>query len=353
MYNKANMANKKKTVKKIAKSHKTQKRQHPKHFLKVYWPYLPVIMVVIAGMLFGGVRPSSRVNQPATLAYSTEMSISALLSATNAQRASNGLGPLTLNSKLDSSAQAKANDMVSRDYWSHNTPDGQEPWIFFDSAGYSYQKAGENLAYGFSTSDATVVGWMNSPSHRANILDTSYTEVGFGFANSTNFVGSGEETIVVAHYGLPLGSTTPAPTAPTQSTPAPAPEPKTLNANNQQSQPVNETETAPEAQAEETPEEKPDEQPITTESPVPDETNSTNITRIQSITGGNAPWSALAISILGFSVVTLWIFKHVVLVKKFLLRGEQFVAHHPLIDLGVVVIVALAVYLSQSSGVVK
>jgi uncharacterized protein YkwD len=161
------MPKNRKIVKKNTKTSRSSARQHPKHFLKVYWPYIPLIAVVISGMLFGGVRPSSRVNQPATLAYSTEMGIANLLSSTNDQRASNGLGPLTINSALNSSAQSKANDMIARDYWAHNTPDGQEPWVFFDTAGYNYQKAGENLAYGFSTSNDTVIGWMNSPSHQS------------------------------------------------------------------------------------------------------------------------------------------------------------------------------------------
>lgn len=343
------MPSKRKIVKKPTKTHQKNANQHPKHFLKVYWPYIPIITVVVFGMLFGGVTPSSKIDNPATLSYSTEMSISGLLSSTNAERTGNGLSSLSLNSKLNSSAQAKANDMVSKDYWAHNTPSGQEPWVFFDSAGYNYQKAGENLAYGFSTSSATVVGWMNSASHRANILDGAYTEVGFGFANSENFVGTGQETIVVAHYGTPVAST-PAPT------PAPAPV-ASKPQSKPQSLPASETvETAPAEVAEEAPVEEPVEEEITeavnSDSPVNDDIESKNITRIQSITGGSAPWSALALSIVGFSIVVLWLVKHAVLVKRFVLRGEHFVAHHPLLDLVVVVIAAIAVYLSQAAGVV-
>jgi len=343
------MATKRKTVRKPTKSRKKVK-QHPKHFAKVYWPYIPMIAVVVAGMLFGGVNPRSNVNNPATLAYSTEMSRGGLLSGTNTQRANNGLSTLTINSKLNSSAQAKANDMVARDYWSHNSPSGEEPWVFFDAAGYAYQKAGENLAYGFNTSADTIVGWMNSPSHRANILDANYTEVGFGFANSENFVGTGNETIVVAHYAKPLNYVPPPPPpAPATSTPSSSSTPQSL--------PASETVAIAEEEPEPEPVKQPlsedrINQPITSDSPVPDDAQSTNITRIQRLTGGSAMWSALAVSAVAFVVVVIWLIKHAVLVKRFVLYGEHFVAHHPLLDLAVVIVAAIAVYLSQSSGVV-
>jgi len=336
---------KRKTAKKSSKALKRAKNQHPKHFAKVYWPYLPVIAVVIAGMIFGGVNPNQKASSPSTLAYSTEMSVSGLLSFTNQQRASNGLGPLAINSLLNSSAQAKANDMVALDYWAHTSPGGQEPWVFFDSAGYVYKKAGENLAYGFGTSNSTVIGWMNSPSHRANVLDTVYTEVGFGFANSDNFIATGQETVVVAHYAKPLVYTPPPTTSTAQPTVTPvlaaAPEPEP------------EPEPAPEPEPE--PEPFPASrinQPVTSDTPVPDDMESTNITRLQNLTKGSAPWSALVLSISAFTVVGAWLLKHAVLTKRFLLKGEYFVAHHPLLDLVVVVYAALAVYLSQSSGVV-
>jgi uncharacterized protein YkwD len=343
-----------KKAKKVSSSRKnsTAAKQHPKHFLKVYWPYIPIIAVVVYSMLFGSVHPAARSNNPATLAYATEMGASALLSSTNAQRASNGLPPLTLNTKLNASAQAKANDMVSRDYWAHNSPDGKEPWVFIDAAGYSYQKAGENLAYGFLTSEATVIGWMNSPSHRANILDSSYSEVGFGFVNAENFISTGNETIVVAHYGLPLSSTVTPP--PTSTNPTPVAAATTPTKTKQESV---DTTTSPVA---ETTEIEPKSEgpvanentPITTETPVPNTEESTNITRLQGITGGKAPWSALAISIISFIAVTIWLIKHAVLVKRYALQGEHFVAHHPIFDIIVVAIVAVAVYFSQFSGVV-
>jgi uncharacterized protein YkwD len=337
---------------------KPPKKHLTKTHAQVYWPYLPLLFLIIAASFFNIWKPLQP-NNPETLAYATEMSTSGLLSATNSQRASNGAGALTINSKLNAAAQAKANDMVARDYWSHNTPDGQEPWVFIDAQGYSYTKAGENLAYGFSTSNSTIIGWMNSASHRANMLDTTFTEVGFGFANSANFVGTGNETIVVAHYAKP-----PTPPAPQPAAAAPAPPastPQTAPATTQKTptaaSPV-ETEDTPappieikeDTVVESNPQEP--ELPITTDTVVPATTETKRITILQQFTGGKAPWSAVALSVMALALAGFWIFKHAITVRKIIIEGEHFVAHHPIFDVLVVSIIALAVYLSQASGVI-
>ena len=345
-----------KKTKTSTKGLRPPKKHLTKTHAKIYWPYLPLLILLVGG-LFMNIWMPLKGTSPATLAYATEMSQSGLLSATNTQRANNGAGGLSLNGQLNAAAQAKANDMVARDYWSHNTPDGQEPWVFIDAQGYGYTKAGENLAYGFSSSGATVTGWMNSPSHRANMLDTAFSEVGFGFANSANFVGDGNMTVVVAMYGAPVLGASTAPAPAPEPTPAPAAQPQT-----QPSTATNEPVAEPEPEPEPAPEEpeivlKPvsDDrynQPVNTDFPVPDEANSQQITVAQQLTGGNAPWIAIAISTGGIVLATTWLFKHYILVRRFVIEGEHFVAHHPILDLIVVTIVALAVYLSQSSGVV-
>ena len=139
------------------------------------------------------------------LSYASNMTIAELLKTTNTARSANGLQPLELSSALDTSAQLKANDMIAKGYWSHVSPDGTQPWHWFDEAGYSYGVAGENLAYGFGTGSEVSAAWMGSPAHKANILG-DYTNVGFGIASSANYEG-GENTVVVAHYGKPRGST--------------------------------------------------------------------------------------------------------------------------------------------------
>jgi uncharacterized protein YkwD len=135
------------------------------------------------------------------LAYASNMTIEDLLKSTNKSRSENNLLPLNLDRTLNTSAQLKANDMVEKNYWSHNAPDGTQPWYWFEQAGYSYSVAGENLAYGFSTGLEVEAAWMNSPSHKANILG-NYEDVGFGIASSANYQG-GKTTVVVAHYGKP------------------------------------------------------------------------------------------------------------------------------------------------------
>jgi len=301
--------------------------------LKVYWPYLPLIALVVTGLVGGvGLRPNRITPSRSVLAFATEMSHSALLASTNTERIGQNLGALTMNSRLNQAAQAKANDMAARNYWSHNTPDGQEPWVFFEGAGYVYQKAGENLAYGFDSSNAAIVGWMNSPGHRANILDSAFSEVGFGFANASNFVETGEETIVVAMYAEPqqqtgIKNTSNAP-------------PETDNATQPQASPTAQAENASTEQ-------------FTSQTLAGTETVPTRITKLQTLTGGDAPWSSLALSSLSILIVGLWLVKHAFIVKRALTSGEQFVMHHPAIDISVAAFIAVAIILSTSSGVIR
>jgi len=346
-------------AKKQTKTHskkglKPPERHSKSAALKVYWPYIPMILLLIGGVFLNIWQPLQS-NRTATLAFATEMSRSGLLSGTNSQRSSNGQSGLSLNSKLNAAAQAKAQDMVNRDYWSHVTPDGQQPWVFIDAQGYNYQKAGENLAYGFDTSNETIIGWMNSPSHRANLLDSGFSEVGFGFVNSPNFVGTGEETVVVAMYANPV--TPPAPPAP-EPTPEPiASVPQTMPSTVEQP-----AATPPEPIAEELPAEEEitlvqdtvtpvENQPTTTDTPIV-EREPQRITLAQQLTNGDAPWIAIVLSSVGFGIAIIWLVKHYVLVRRFIVEGEHFVAHHPILDLVVVSLIALAVYLTQSTGVV-
>ena len=352
----------KKQAKKVTKQKKSTQhvKKHNQQFLKVYWPYIPVIALVMFGLVFGydwrPVTSAGVYKNSGVLAYATEMSASGLLGATNMQRANNGAAALSLNSKLSSAAQAKANDMVARNYWSHKTPDGQDPWVFIDATGYAYQKAGENLAYGFDTSADTVTGWMNSPSHKANMLDTAFKEVGFGFANSASYVGTGQETIVVAMYANPSTNAAAPSQQPAvqQSTTQAAPK-TTPNATPAAQPTKQDTVVAEQPKIEEPKKVTSDQynQPVTSDSEIPDIQPTTRITRLQSITAGNAPWSATVLTGALLLVVALWIAKHAVAVKKVLVDGEQFLLHHPLLDVAVLILVGIAILLSQSSGVVK
>lgn len=140
---------------------------------------------------------------PASVAALSPMDIE---SRVNSVRQSNQLSVLKDNSILDESAQAKADDICSRNYWSHNTPDGVKPWAFIENAGYGkYIKLGENLAYGPDYLDAGtyLIYWVNSPEHFANITG-DYTEQGVGVTNCSYYQNKTNQLIIVNHFGNPL-----------------------------------------------------------------------------------------------------------------------------------------------------
>ena len=195
-----------------------QKRTN--HFMKVYKPFLPLLIITAGVLMLASVVGGPRINraspvastnqsvsEPSVLAYATGISTADLLGESNSRRATAGVGNLSINGQLTTAAQAKANDMANRNYWSHNTPDGSPPWVFISNAGYSYSKAGENLACGFNRSVEVITGWYNSPTHRDNLLHPDYKDVGFGVANADGYncgdIEASQQTIIVAMYGTP------------------------------------------------------------------------------------------------------------------------------------------------------
>ena len=97
----------------------------------------------------------------------------------NNERTQRQLPALAANSKLNAAATAKSRDMLNRDYFAHVDPDGKYVWPRIEAAGYSpYSTLGENLAMDFASAETTVTAWMNSPTHRANILNQKFKEQG-------------------------------------------------------------------------------------------------------------------------------------------------------------------------------
>ena len=119
----------------------------------------------------------------------------------NQTRQSLGLQPLVENEKLNQAAQLKAENMVQDNYFNHTSPSGVSPWFWFKQAGYNYKYAGENLAIGFFESEEVYNAWLNSPSHKANIVNPKYTEVGTAILRG---FGSGNAIIVVQEFGSQL-----------------------------------------------------------------------------------------------------------------------------------------------------
>ncbi len=128
--------------------------------------------------------------------------ISALLvDYANQDRVADQLNGLKINPKLAAAAQAKADDMAAKGYFSHTTPEGYDSWHWFRLVGYDYSYAGENLAVDFSESSDVEKAWMASPTHRENILNAHYTEIGIATAKGTY---KGHEAIfAVQMFGRP------------------------------------------------------------------------------------------------------------------------------------------------------
>ncbi|MBA3284597.1 MAG: CAP domain-containing protein, partial [Nitrosopumilus sp.] len=129
------------------------------------------------------------------------MSITKLYDLTNQEREKAGLQPLTYNDKLAQAAQQKANDMFAKNYWAHYGPNNENPWQFILGAGYDYEYAGENLAKNFLFSKGVVDAWMNSPTHKENMVRKEYTDIGFAVVNG--MLNGEETTLVVQMFGTP------------------------------------------------------------------------------------------------------------------------------------------------------
>ncbi len=145
---------------------------------------------------------SLTVLKPGILGYSSEITAQKVLAQTNAEREKLGLPLLKYNATLSQSATAKAEDMFANNYWAHNSPQGKTPWDFFRAFNYKYSVAGENLARDFYDTDSLLKAWMNSPTHRDNIVNDKYQEIGIGVVNG--LLNGVKTTLVVQHFAAPL-----------------------------------------------------------------------------------------------------------------------------------------------------
>lgn len=138
------------------------------------------------------------------LGYASSITPDQVIELTNVERGKAGLQPLTTNPLLNQAALAKANNMFANDYWAHVAPDGATPWSFIQAAGYRYSVAGENLARDFSDTPGMIEAWMNSETHRANIIHQKYTEIGVAVVNGK--LQGVETTLVVQMFGVPAAA---------------------------------------------------------------------------------------------------------------------------------------------------
>lgn len=132
------------------------------------------------------IYPGDKLNVPGkditVLSYEDEV-----IRLVNEIRVQNGLKALAKNWELCRVARYKSQDMVDRHYFSHTSPTYGSPFQMMKSFGITYRMAGENIAYGYRTPQAVVDGWMNSSGHRANILNSSYTQIGVGYVANGNY----------------------------------------------------------------------------------------------------------------------------------------------------------------------
>lgn len=153
------------------------------------------IIILLLGISFGSSFFIHKTSSGSNVASSV------LIDLTNESRIKNGEEPLRKNEKLEKAATLKGNDMVSRSYFAHESPDGITPWHWFDLAGYSFLYAGENLAINFHDSSDVEEAWLNSPKHRANILNGAFREI--GIAVVPGMYNTYETLYVVQLFGTP------------------------------------------------------------------------------------------------------------------------------------------------------
>lgn len=156
-----------------------------------------ITVIALALLVAGSVLFNS------TIALASEITPENLAYLINIQRSYYGLKPLKIDTDLSRAASLKSRDMLNRDYFEHFAY-GLAPWDFIRNAGYEYLYAGENLAMGFKTSEGTVKAWMNSPAHRANILNPDYEDMGVGVVKGTYTKTNGktvETTMVTNMFG--------------------------------------------------------------------------------------------------------------------------------------------------------
>lgn len=156
---------------------------------------ISVIAIVLLSVSAGTISYIKNNNLTATVLPAV------ILDLTNDARLLNSQKVLTRNPTLDKVAQMKAEDMARLGYFAHNSPTGVTPWHWFDQAGYYFKYAGENLAINFTESADVEKAWLDSPTHKANILNSHFTEIGIATIDAI-YQGI-PTTFVVQSFGTP------------------------------------------------------------------------------------------------------------------------------------------------------
>lgn len=185
-------------VKRVFVPHKSN--QYRPHLIRLHGVTAVLVLALMIQVVYGFVTDG----RLAVLGHISSVDTTVLVTETNEARATEELAPLTVNPTLNQAAELKANDMLANDYWAHTSPSGVTPWHWLETVDYAYAQAGENLAKNYPNASATVDAWMSSPTHRANIMNENFTEVGFAVVQGE--LDDRETDLVVAYYGAPKGS---------------------------------------------------------------------------------------------------------------------------------------------------
>lgn len=163
------------------------------HSLLIY-----VLLFVLLQLIFNLIN----FYQPGVLGINSKIAVQDIIEHTNSERQKLGLIPLRENQTLNVAAQSKAQNMFEENYWAHFAPSGKDPWGFILKAGYKFSFAGENLAKNFYTSEEVVKAWMNSASHKENIISDKYEEIGIAVVDGV--IQGQKTTLVVQMFGTPF-----------------------------------------------------------------------------------------------------------------------------------------------------
>ncbi len=166
-------------VKRVSQINRVSSKNNPEKILAIFC----VATVAISILTFGAVS-----------VHASDITIQKVINLANADRKEKGIGDLIENEKLARAAMAKTGDMIADDYFSHTAPDGTTPWRWIEKENYDYNYAGENLAMDFVSAEKMNEAWLESPTHRANILNEKYKDIGVAVKEG---IINGHETIIV------------------------------------------------------------------------------------------------------------------------------------------------------------
>lgn len=167
------------------------------HLLGGYAIGIYILLFILLQALFSIISDL----RPGILGVNSQITALEIVDKTNKEREKMGLSKLTFNTTLSQAAEAKAFNMFEENYWSHFSPSGKDPWGFINARGYKFSYAGENLARNFTSSDEVVTAWMNSPTHKENIVNSKYQDIGVAVLEGV--LDGQKTTLIVQMFGKP------------------------------------------------------------------------------------------------------------------------------------------------------